>query len=181
MPPSALLGQLETGTFAQAASRKGEAKRKPAAESPASGQDLPTDSPVRPGAGSQTVSRPPVDSLAEEYSDVDMGFLAKRIAAGEAAEESLDEAAQLLLQALPAALDPYGFAIPPPTSWLEEKPDKGEAMQSPGSEKAPEGEIGHGVPLRLVARHPDVAWEVDGQLQLLIGAAKRTGDPMDVW
>ena len=36
---------------------------------------------------------------------------------------------------------------------------------------------GHGVPLRLVARHPDVAWEVDGQLQLLIGAAKRTGDP----
>ena len=40
---------------------------------------------------------------------------------------------------------------------------------------------GHGVPLRLVARHPDVAWEVDGQLQLLIGAAKRTGDPKDVW
>ena len=74
----------------------------------------------------------------------------------------------MLLSALPSSLDPDAFAIPPPLSWATEP-----------AEEAVAG--GRGVPLRLVARHPDVAWEVEGQLQLLIGAAKRTGDPKDVW
>ena len=78
----------------------------------------------------------------------------------------MEEAAYLLLQAMPSALDPDAFAIPPPAHWATAQP-------------AEAG--GHGVPLCLVARQPDVAWEVDGQLQLLIGAAKRTGDPSDVW
>ena len=78
------------------------------------------------------------------------------------------QAAYLLISALPSCLDPDAFAIPPPSRW------------SPTvTAEAVEG--GHGVPLGLVARHPEVAWEVDGQLQLLIGAAKRTGDPKDVW
>lgn len=78
------------------------------------------------------------------------------------------QAAYLLISALPSCLDPDAFAIPPPSRW------------SPTvAAEAVEG--GHGVPLGLVARHPEVAWEVDGQLQLLIGAAKRTGDPKDVW
>ena len=78
------------------------------------------------------------------------------------------QAAYLLISALPSCLDPDAFAIPPPSWW------------SPTvAAEAVEG--GHGVPLGLVARHPEVAWEVDGQLQLLIGAAKRTGDPKDVW
>ena len=94
-------------------------------------------------------------------------YLAQRIAAGEASEDSLEEAAYLLLQAMPSALDPDAFAIPPPAHWL---PQRSEVTEG-----------GRGVPLCLVARQPDVAWELNGQLQLLIGAAKRTGDPSDVW
>ena len=97
------------------------------------------------------------------------------------------EAAYLLLQAMPAAMDPDAFAIPPPLSWevAEAKAKKAKAPEAelgrPERRRAERAEGGHGVPLRLVARHPDVAWEVEGQLQLLIGAAKRTGDPRDVW
>lgn len=80
------------------------------------------------------------------------------------------QAAYLLVTALPASLDPDAFAIPPPSSWAPEEVP----AEAPGA-------TGHGIPLRLLARHPDVAWEVGGQLQLLIGAAKRTGDPKDVW
>ena len=83
-------------------------------------------------------------------------------------------------------MDPYGFAIPPPSAWAE----AAEAATAAPAAARTAAEVvegaqgatgGRGVPLRLVAQQPDVAWEVDGQLQLLIGAAKRTGDPSDVW
>lgn len=96
------------------------------------------------------------------------------------------QAAYLLLQAMPSALDPDAFAIPPPLSWDLRYGDGVDGPRTRSLPRSPvprsgRAELGHGVPLRLVARHPDVAWEVDGQLQLLIGAAKRTGDPRDVW
>ena len=97
------------------------------------------------------------------------------------------QAAHLLLQALPAAMDPYGFAIPPPSAWAEQAVassagvERAEPARTAAAVEGAEGAGGRGVPLRLVAQQPDVAWEVDGQLQLLIGAAKRTGDPSDVW
>ena len=92
------------------------------------------------------------------------------------------QAAHLLLSSLPATLDPHGFAIPPPLAWEAERCEasrRGSGRTGSGGGSGDSG--GRGVPLRLVAQHPDVAWEVDGQLQLLIGAAKRTGDPSDVW
>ena len=83
-------------------------------------------------------------------------------------------------------MDPGAFAIPPPRSWAgvvrAQAPAPAPAPAAPAAPAAlGSGSPGHGVPLRFLARHPDVAWEVDGQLQLLIGAAKRTGDPTDVW
>ena len=84
-------------------------------------------------------------------------------------------------------MDPYGFKIPPPSAWAEQEAERAEpartaAATAAAAAAAAEGiSGGRGVPLRLVAQQPDVAWEVDGQLQLLIGAAKRTGDPSDVW
>ena len=89
------------------------------------------------------------------------------------------QAAHLLLSSLPATLDPHGFAIPPPLAWEAERCEASRRGRGSGGGSGDSG--GRGVPLRLVAQHPDVAWEVDGQLQLLIGAAKRTGDPSDVW
>ncbi|CAE6952852.1 Ttn [Symbiodinium sp. KB8] len=182
--PSAL-AQLEGGGFAQApvSSRKGLGGPK-AESSPVSGisaQDLPTDSPVRPSVSKASPGAygRPVDGRIPQSVDFEAEILAKRVAAGDASEDSLDEAAHLLLQALPAAMDPYGFKIPPPSAWAEQEAERAEpartaAATAAAAAAAAEGiSGGRGVPLRLVAQQPDVAWEVDGQLQLLIGAAKR--------
>eukprot|EP00435_Cladocopium_sp_Y103_P073914 s6_g45.t1 len=143
---------------------------------------LGADSPAQPSPGTGDARGSSNRSSAFDsdclLDSEEAEYLANRVAAGEASEDSLEEAAYLLLSALPSSLDPDAFAIPPPISWA--------APGAAGTERpaAPEdGAVaaGRGVPLRLVARHPDVAWEVDGQLQLLIGAAKRTGDPKDVW
>ncbi|CAL1149819.1 unnamed protein product [Cladocopium goreaui] len=178
---SPLLAQLESGRFTLASERTGA----PAQQAPASPiytqeELLGADSPAQPspGTGDARGSSNRSSALDSDclLDSEEAEYLANRVAAGEASEDSLEEAAYLLLSALPSSLDPDAFAIPPPISWAP-------VAGAPATDRAEEGAVagGHGVPLRLVARHPDVAWEGDGQLQLLIGAAKRTGDPKDVW
>lgn len=103
-------------------------------------------------------SEHPATGSAEMEMSPRSAALAQSIRAGEASTDDLEQAAEYLLESGPFCLDPAGFHIPR----LPEQPTRG-------------------VPLYLLAAHPAVAWEVDGVLQTLIGAAKRTGDPEDVW
>eukprot|EP00930_Biecheleria_cincta_P009085 TRINITY_DN110724_c0_g1_i1.p2 TRINITY_DN110724_c0_g1~~TRINITY_DN110724_c0_g1_i1.p2 ORF type:complete len:174 (+),score=18.67 TRINITY_DN110724_c0_g1_i1:78-599(+) len=145
------------------------------------------------GSGSSSKPRPSVNTAAineqmrdrDEDSPARFARLAGRVAEGEAEEESLDEAADLLCLSVPRSMDPYGFAIPEPAAWREAAEgstrDRPTARGLQGAEELRSIRGGRGVPLRLMAGHPEVAWEFDGKLQPLIGAAKRTGDPNDVW
>jgi len=105
------------------------------------------------------------DDADQEISPEALQALAEQIAAGEADEGGLETAADCLLMALPESADPDGFFIPA------------------GADVDAEGALRcrRGVPLRLCAEHPEVAWLVHGELQTLIGAARKTGDPSDVW
>eukprot|EP00931_Biecheleriopsis_adriatica_P030887 TRINITY_DN18151_c0_g1_i4.p1 TRINITY_DN18151_c0_g1~~TRINITY_DN18151_c0_g1_i4.p1 ORF type:complete len:156 (+),score=34.40 TRINITY_DN18151_c0_g1_i4:89-556(+) len=126
------------------------------------GSDLSL-SPSSLSTGSQFTTVPTPEEAAT---------LARQVAEGEASEDSLDLAAELLILSGPPQADPEGFGIPEPSWWNDASKESSSGKERRG---------GRGVPLRLVASRAEVAWEVDGKLQTLIGAAKRTGDHNDVW
>lgn len=106
----------------------------------------------------------------ESMSPEEIDGMMYRVAACQASEMDFFRAADILLVS-----DRFFYTF---------VPDLGKLGSSTCHGDAPSGQNGvrrHGVPLRFLATHKEVAWEINGKLQTLIGAAKRTGDPSDVW
>lgn len=172
--PMDLLDAIQAGCFGTVAAMGGFS---PPHQDPSRSTELYSPTTPGPSAGSGFEANMPEEMVKKVVKDPwgvlgstailgNEEVLAEQISQGLADVEALEQAADLLLISPPHTIDPTSFAVP----------------FNPHVQRSASGARRKcGVPLRLLAQHPEVAWETDGRLQPLIGAAKRTGDPSDVW